>query len=114
MTREPKTIDDLFELARTDPEALERYRQEQIRAVIENAPPYIRRRLQGLQFSIDMEREKHPDPLAACLQISSMMHDSFGRMRDLLNAISYGDTLPAPSEGTAEILQFPGSARQRK
>lgn len=108
MTNKPDTIDELFDLARTDPEALEVYRQEQISEIIAQAPPYMRKRLEGLQFTIDAHRRTHHNPLAVCIEISKMMHESFSELRGLLNILAEGGDLPdTEPQHSATIIPFP-------
>jgi len=78
-------FDDLVKLAKTDPEALEAFRQQAIEDLINSAPVPHQRRLRGLQFQVDMERQKAKNPLDSCVRISRMMHDSFAKLRDALN-----------------------------
>ncbi|MBL4794320.1 MAG: DUF3135 domain-containing protein [Pseudomonadales bacterium] len=121
MTTLPE-FDELVRLAKTDPEALESLRADMCEKLILEAPADIRRRLRGLQFKIDMERERTKTPMAACIKISEMMHDSFGRLRDALNEAqgAQAGTLTdvskdinrqaeaAPEPRAADIIQFPG------
>ncbi|HBF07931.1 MAG TPA: DUF3135 domain-containing protein [Gammaproteobacteria bacterium] len=72
-------------LAKEDPEALERLRQEAIEDLISNAPEQHQRRLRGLQFQVDMERQRAKNPMDSCIKISRLMHDSFSKLRDTLN-----------------------------
>ncbi len=78
-------FDELMRLAKEDPEALERLRQEAIEDLISNAPEQHQRRLRGLQFQVDMERQKAKNPMDSCIKISRLMHDSFSKLRDTLN-----------------------------
>src|ERR1700722_5243776 len=67
-------------LARDDPEEFERQRREAIDALIASSPAN-RRRLEGVQFRIDMERKLAHSPLKACLRVSGMMWDTFLELR---------------------------------
>tara|TARA_Y100001968_G_scaffold285339_1_gene285248 strand:+ start:723 stop:1121 length:399 start_codon:yes stop_codon:yes gene_type:complete len=78
-------FDELMRLAKEDPEALERLRQEAIEDLISNAPEQHQRRLRGLQFQVDMERQRAKNPMDSCIKISRLMHDSFSKLRDTLN-----------------------------
>ncbi|PIE41109.1 MAG: hypothetical protein CSA49_04955 [Gammaproteobacteria bacterium] len=78
-------FDKLKELAESNPEELERLRTELCEQLIHEAPEKYRRKLLGLQFRIDMERRKAKSPMAACISISGMMHDSFDKLRMALN-----------------------------
>lgn len=63
-------------LARESPAIFEEMRRREIENVIANAPMRIQQRLRGLQWRIDMEREKCANPLSACLRLYSMMWDA--------------------------------------
>lgn len=80
-------FEELVKLAKNNPEELERLRQKACDELIEQAPVEYQRKLRGLQFKIDMERRRARTPMAACLKISEMMHDSFGRLRKALNDV---------------------------
>lgn len=79
-TRLP-AFDVLLDLARNDPEGLEELRQTLTSSVIDAAPTdATRRRLRGLQFQVDMEREKAKTPLAATIRISELMCQSLAEL----------------------------------
>ena len=111
MMYELPDFDKLLDLAEHDPTALEKLRIELCEKVIREAPEDYRRRLRGLQFRIDMERRKAKSPMAACISISGMMHDSFDKLRHALNEAS-GQSLPTElfAEATeieaAKVLPF--------
>ncbi len=54
----------------------EKERSKWIRELISNAHG-SRRRLEGLQFKIDLEREKSKNPMAACVRLSNLMMAKF-------------------------------------
>ncbi|RLT94517.1 DUF3135 domain-containing protein [Ketobacter sp.] len=104
-------FDKLREMAQRDPEALERLRVELCDRVIQEAPEKYRRKLRGLQFRVDMERRRAKSPMAACIAISGMMHDSFDRLRQTLNEAAGNATpgyLNTPSREVEEgkVLPF--------
>ncbi len=103
----PQKFDELMALAQSDPQALELYRQQQIEALLKDAPQYLRTRLEGLQFQIDAQRALHPTPMGACLKLSEMMQDSFYQLQELLSDFDKGTALP-PKEAqkNAKILPF--------
>ena len=68
-------FDQWVSLARHDPNAFESARRQVLQSLIESAPLSQRRRLDGLQWQIDRERERADNPLGACLKISSLMWD---------------------------------------
>ncbi len=77
-------FDELAKMAKEDPEALEALRLSACEELIQSAPQQYQRKLRGLQFRIDMERRKAKTPMAACIKISEMMHDSFTKLREAL------------------------------
>jgi len=121
MTTQLPSFDDLMKMAQDNPEQLEELRQQLCDQVIASAPEVHRRRLRGLQFQIDMQRRRAKNPMAACMKISGMMHESFGELRDALNDLkdvrsgkaairkSIGVELPesAPAD-TGKVIRFPG------
>lgn len=89
-------------LAKEDPEAFERRRQEEIRKVID-ARPDLRPRLEGLQFRLDAERKLARTPLKACLRMSTLMWESFYDLKDQL------DGLAAETRGRAPLVSVTSS-----
>lgn len=79
-TRLP-AFDVLLDLARNDPQGLEELRLTLTSSIIEAAPSEAnRRRLRGIQFQVDMEREKARTPLAATIRISELMCQSLAEL----------------------------------
>ena len=100
-------------LYESDPELFERRREALIRSTIDSAPEKHQRRLNGLQFQIDMERQRSESSLQGCMRISSMMWERFDDLRSTLNSISNpensdGVSLPVKkeSQASADILEF--------
>ena len=61
-------------MARTDPQGLERLRDQLTNAVIDGQDDQMKRqRLKGLAFRIDMERKRAATPMAATIKLSEMM-----------------------------------------
>src|SRR3990167_262717 len=103
-------FDQLREMAQKDPEGLERLRVQLCDQLIQSAPEAYRRKLRGLQFRVDMERRRAKTPMAACIAISGMMHDSFDRLRQVLNeAVSNAASTTgskADAATAAKVLPF--------
>lgn len=78
-------FDTLLAMHRENPESLEKLRRRLTRKLLRSAPDSARRRLEGLQFRIDMELQRATNPTARCIRLSSMMHDSFARLNHCLN-----------------------------
>jgi hypothetical protein len=118
-------------LAREDPEEFELRRRAAIDALIASSPE-SRRRLEGMQFRIDMERRLAHTPLKACLRLSEMMWDAFLELkpalaemcshaavaaapRPRLHLVKFGAAAaPALTPFSATVLNFvPGSASRQ-
>jgi len=80
-------FDLAMELARTDPEAFEQYRQDIIEVLIARAPERNRHQLRCLQWRIDQERERASNPYAACVRLYRMMWDSFAGQCGLIDTL---------------------------
>ena len=105
-------------LAKTDPEAFEAKRQEEIKRVIDRAPERLRRRLEGVQWRIEMVRRLHHHPLAACARTFNMMWDSMYGDHGLLEAIKALTIKDVPAQvsrqkqaTSAEVLYFRSHSR---
>jgi Protein of unknown function (DUF3135) len=84
--RQLPAFDILADLGRRDPAALQRLGRLLTDDVIRHAPGAdARRRLEGLQFRIEMERRRAPNPLAACARLSQMMFESLSELHNALN-----------------------------
>ncbi len=71
------------ELAKTDPVRFEALRLSTIDDFIAQVPGEDRRlQLRRLQWRIDRVRERAGNPLAACIELSRMMWDSFSHLRE--------------------------------
>jgi hypothetical protein len=78
-------FDQLKEMAQKNPEQLEALRLQLIEETISLADERTQRKLRGLQFHIDMEVRRAKSPIAACVKISEMMHQSLNQLRSMLN-----------------------------
>ncbi|MEM1436841.1 MAG: DUF3135 domain-containing protein [Pseudomonadota bacterium] len=114
-------FDDLVHMARNRPDALELLRQELVAEIIGGASTeQQRRRLEGLQFKVDMERRRAASPLAATIKLSEMMCQSLADLhRSLITPLDTGvepveevvavdgkGPVAAPAAGSATILPF--------
>ena len=94
----------LKRMAETNPKGLEALRQKLIADVLAGASADQRRRLEGLQFRIDVERRRAANPLAATIKLSAMMRDSLLRLQ---HAVNNPESLRAVPAHTAAVLAFP-------
>lgn len=99
-------------LAQNDPQGFEAKRLSVIEDLIEQAPPALRQRLRGLQWRIDMERERCGTPLQACIRISNMMWDMIYADRGFLWSLQVladpgglAHALPAPAQ-VADVVRL--------
>ena len=109
MNKPLPSFEQLRELAEKDPDALERLRQEHVDELISNAPEEFQQRLRGLQFQIDGQVRIAKTPMAACLKISNMMHDSLHNMKDYIEGVQ-NDAEPTPAYEPARVLSFKDQA----
>jgi len=68
-------LQDWIELAKTDPDNFELERQKLLQTFIEQSSN--QRKLNGLQFKINMEREKAKNPMDSCIRLSKMLNEHF-------------------------------------
>ena len=111
MRRRLPAFDVLVDMARNDPQRLESLRLKLTRSVIEGATTeQKRKRLEGLQFRIDAERERARSPLAATIKISEMMCHSLADLHRSMVTPLVKDEEEA-SRDTAKVLSFPHPPR---
>jgi len=104
MHRDLPDFDTLVTLHKEQPEELERIRTELTDAILENTTGESRRRLQGLQFRINMELRRARTPEARVIKISSMMHEAFAELNHVLHHPV--ETSGANTNLEAQILPF--------
>lgn len=100
------SFDELMRLASQEPDKLEGLRKNWVDDVITSAPKNFQRRLRGLQFQIDMERERASNPVSSCIRISQMMHEGLANLRVALNQ-SENDDIAEDDVVSAEVIHFP-------
>ncbi|MDX1319491.1 MAG: DUF3135 domain-containing protein [Oceanospirillum sp.] len=93
MASQLPSFDVLMDLARNNPEQLENIRKSMSEEIIQDASPRIRHKLEGINFKVDMERQRSKTPLQSCIRVAALMHDSFSQMREELDTLFQ----PAPA-----------------
>lgn len=78
-------FDTLRYLAEHDPELLERLRETLTDMLIARSPEESRQRLRGLQFQINARIRLAPNPVAACIAVSAMMHKTLDQLQRILS-----------------------------
>ena len=102
------SFDELKTMAAERPEELESLRKRMTDEILRQAPEERRRRLEGIVFKINAERQRSKNPMQACIRISQMMMDSVGELRDALNSMGMPATQRAATEAprVAEVVPF--------
>lgn len=105
-------------LAKENPALFEHKRRQALEAVINSAPSRMQQRLRGLQWRVDMERQRAKNPMNSCLRVYTMMWESVysnGGLLDSLDMLlSFESAEPAPlgtrkSGAKADVLSFRAS-----
>ena len=102
-------FDEWMELAKVDPDAFELLREKYVRGIINQAGGRRhKKRLEGLQFQVDMIRRKAKNPLGSCIRISNLMHEHlYGKLMPYLNGFvenKMGDT--TQNKPIGEVVPF--------
>ena len=107
MMSELPSYDELVVIAKEDPERLEQIRKHFVEKQINQAPEHTRPRLRGLQFRIDGIRAIHKSPMGSCVEISRMMYESVGKLRDALTGQEVIEPEPQMAKAAGNVLAFP-------
>ena len=101
-------FDVLVDMARNDPQRLEKLRDKLTSSVIAGAATVQKRkRLEGLQFRVDLERRRARSPLAATIKISEMMCHALADLhRSMVTPLVSAEEVDLAPR--AKILKFPG------
>ena len=101
----------LKQLACDEPERFESLRKQLIEYEISKAHSSNRKRLHGLQFQIDMERERARSAMGACIGISRIMMNKFHKeLKPGLNIFMYDDKVDVKSDANSisnKIIELP-------
>lgn len=96
-------FDTLRYLAEHDPNRLELLRNALTEMLIARSPEESRHRLRGLQFQINARVKLAPNPIAACVAVSAMMHDTLDQLQ---RTLCDGPDEPHAHYRSARILPF--------
>ena len=106
-------FDEWVALNKEDPEAFEKRRVVWCQQLINSAPPSSQRRLNGLFFQINMEKQRSSNAMDSCIRLSKLMWEKFHELRDELQGLidlpATGFSEPLQSSqlhGNADILEF--------
>ncbi len=103
-------FDEWSALATCDPHQFEQRRSHLLNEVLQYTAPPRQQRLRCLQWRIDKVREISPNPMSACIKLSTMMWDSLmgqGGLHETLHALTQTNTPSTqPARRKAVILPF--------
>jgi len=118
------SFEALVALAQEDPAEFEALRDQLCKQILDQAPEHISRRLKGLQFKINMERQRSKTAIKSCLDLSKLMNDSLIELEQVLsnpqeflrehnvNSQTVETKLARKKQASAEIIQlFPEPPR---
>jgi len=106
MKRKLPAFDVLVEMARNDPNRLEALRSRLTNDIIESAESeQKRKRLEGLQFRVDVERQRARSPLAATIKISELMCQSLAELHKSM-VTPLANERDSQAQNSAKILTF--------
>lgn len=101
-------FDQWHSLASEDPQGFEQLRRSLLEEVISRAPQRRQRRLRGLQWRVDQVRSHAPNPMAACISLSSMMWDAFAGEHGLVDTLKgSGGSAGEGRSHSAEVIPYP-------
>ncbi len=107
-------IQTWIELAESDPEKFETMRAETIERAIQSSSEKRRNHLRRLQWRVDRLRERSATPMAATIELSRLMWDSFYRLHDSYQELVgnsnhryQSGTLETDRGKSAQIIPFP-------
>ncbi len=109
-------FEELVRMAKEEPDTFEAVRANAIQAVIESVPVRRRTRLEGLQWRIDMVRQRSNSPLQACSKISNMMWESVvapGGLHDTIEALRISHSHAEHEPSSAMVIPFAPRKRRR-
>jgi hypothetical protein len=108
-TEETPSFDELLNLVKHQPSEFETLSTELCHNVIQLAPDRLKRRLAGIQFTIDLKREQTNSATATCLKLSCMMRESLLELHAALaDPEAYLREHQSPKQSADIIPLFPG------
>ena len=100
-------FEEWSDLASSDPQAFEKLRQDVISEFLGQLPEKQQPRLRRLQWRIDRIRERSDNPMAATLNLYSMMWDSVAGDGGMLAVLENPALAVEKPSRSATILAFP-------
>lgn len=108
-------FEEWVNLAVSDPDKFEKLRHDKITALIESVSAHNRQRLSGLQWQLDIIRDKnHHSAMASCLAISKLMWETLDELAITFQSLAdTNSSTPPAATSAAEIIAFPHSSKQK-
>ena len=100
-------FDGWADLAKSDPEAFEKKREEEIEKIIQSASPEMKNRLKSLQWRIDKERSLAKNPIDSMVRLRNMLYESVFKDNgfvDVLNQLA--GNKPLQERKKAEVINL--------
>lgn len=95
------------QLAQHDPHTFEQIRHRLLEAYIARCSTAHQDRLRRLQWRIDRIREQASNPMAACIQISNLMWDTFDQLGKVYKNPDIIQSMKTPNaDKSAAVLPF--------
>jgi hypothetical protein len=79
------SFEALVALSKEDPAEFEALRIQLCQQILDQAPEHLTRRLNGIQFKINMERRRSKTAMKSCLEISKLMNNSLIELEGVLS-----------------------------
>ncbi len=91
-------VDKLMKMSEQE---LDKLLEDQLKAFFDSIEdPERRKRLEALQWKIEIKKKNAPNKMAAMLEVYKMMIESFEEFKDTLNGVERGK-----AEGTVHVLK---------
>lgn len=107
-------FDTLKAMAERNEGELEALLQAEVDIILKGIPPEQKRRLLGLQFQINCQKELSHNPVDCCVRLSNMLYLHYRQFRWILEEFKETGTVPPyldldDNQKNGSVLQLPSS-----
>ncbi|MCF7743007.1 DUF3135 domain-containing protein [Aeromonas veronii] len=88
-------FDSLKAMAERNEGELEALLKSEVDIILQGLPPEQRRRLLGLQFQINCQKELSHNPMDCCIRLSNMLYQHYRQFRSVLKEFKEAGTVPS-------------------
>ena len=113
-TTEGFDFDYWMELAEKHPEEFERQRQQEIQDIIDSAPEYMKKRLNGLQWRIDAEIKRAKNPMDACIRVNRIMMEMLFGKNGFIEVLTSQQISYQPELDNSSVINFKTHQRPKQ